>query len=391
MLLPRQELTKEPLRRDRSDGIDALRALLAIWVMLAHLVSWVATVQGPAAEPGWLQAVMGYVLRLFQPVGELHPGVLAFIVLSGYCIHRAGLRENGSGQLAGYAIRLFFRIAPIYYIATCAGLIGIIVAGWKSPSFAAMLSGTTTIDSSCVAAKMLFLPAVYSGVYQCSYLGNAPLATVVVEVVLYVIYAAAFAGLVWRRLERAVWLTCLGLFIATLIMLGRGVSPGFYGWWQNGSVFSFLPYWWLGVAFVNPEFAENWARRIWPLAAAWLVLSALLLWTHAHGALGLAELRKLIFAIGVGVFIHRLDRRQWRGLAILAPVGRAGYGLYALHAPVTYTLVIYGAPWWSILLTNLALCLVVHHLIERPLAGWGRILRERVVAPPLPVPAEGVM
>ena len=46
-------------------------------------------------------------------------------------IHRAmtaGLREAGSGQLAGYAIRRFFRIAPIYYIATCAGLIGVIVA-----------------------------------------------------------------------------------------------------------------------------------------------------------------------------------------------------------------------------------------------------------------------
>jgi len=71
----------------------------------------------------------------------------------------------------------------------------------------------------------------------------------------------------------------------------------------------------------------------------------------------------------------------------MAPIGSAGYGLYALHAPVTYTLVIYGLPWWSVLLINLILCLAVHHLIERPLARYGRTLRQRIEARPLTVSA----
>src|SRR5439155_20564009 len=42
-------LARDPARRDRSDGIDVLRALFALWVVLAHLIPWSATAQGPDA------------------------------------------------------------------------------------------------------------------------------------------------------------------------------------------------------------------------------------------------------------------------------------------------------------------------------------------------------
>src|SRR5262249_24484935 len=161
------------------------------------------------------------------------------------------------------------------------------------------------------------------------------------------------------------------------------------GWWQNGSVLGFLPYWWLGVAFVNPTFAEACARRFWPLAIARLALSAVLLLWHPPLAQALAEFRKLLFAAGIGLLIVAMDRSSWRALAPLAPIGRAGYGLYALHAPLTYTLVIYSTPWWAIVIANLMTCMIVHSVIERPLAARGRTLRQRLVAQPLAVPAEG--
>ena len=384
MLPARSDLARDPVRRDRSDGIDVLRGLFALWVVLAHLVPWSALAQGPEAVPQWLQAAMRLLIAVFQPSGELHPAVLGFIVLSGYCIHRAGLRAPAAGALGGYAIRRFFRIAPLYYLAIGAGIAGFVIASWRTPELAAALSGTSAIDSGCVAAKALAVSAVVPEVYQCGFLGNAPLATVLVEIVLYILYGAAFAALVWRGRERLVWLGCGGLFLLSLPLVAR--SPGLYGWWQNGSVFGFLPYWWLGVALVSPAFAGACTSRIRAIAVVWAVLTVLLMLGPALMPV-VAELRKLVFALGIGVLIRAMDNFRLRGFHPLAAVGRAGYGLYAIHAPLTYSLAIYGAPWWLTLCANIAAGLLLHYTIERPLIAVGRRLRLRLV-PPVAAPAE---
>jgi peptidoglycan/LPS O-acetylase OafA/YrhL len=65
----------------RSDGIDSLRAALALWVLFSHLATW-----GPLSETGsWgaLERLEGYGVDAFQGRGETHPAVVAFIVLSG--------------------------------------------------------------------------------------------------------------------------------------------------------------------------------------------------------------------------------------------------------------------------------------------------------------------
>jgi peptidoglycan/LPS O-acetylase OafA/YrhL len=382
-------LAHDPLRRDRCDGIDVLRAVFALWVVLAHLIPWSVFAQGPGAVPGWLADGTRGIERLFQPVGELHPAVVAFIVLSGYCIHHAGLRAPGVGEVARYAIRRFFRIVPLYYLAIAAGLVGFLLASRHSPRLAAALSGTEAVSGACIAAKALVLSAFWPGWYECGFLGNGPLATVLVEIVLYILYAAAFAGLVWHGRERIVWVACGALFLGSLAMLGFGVGPGFYGWWQNGSIFGFLPYWWLGVLFVNPRFAEACARRWWLIAAAWVLLTALLL-ASPPAAQALAEARKLCFALATGVLIVAMDDARLRRFGALALVGRAGYGLYAMHAPLTYTLVIYGTPWWAVLIANVLSGLLIHWAIERPLVDFGRVLRGRLAPRPIAEPVRAV-
>jgi len=373
-------LALDPLRRDRSDGIDVLRALFALWVVLAHLIPWAIFAQGPGAVPGWIEQAAHLVERVFQPIGELHPAVVAFIVLSGYCIHRAGLRAPGAGEIAGYGIRRFFRIMPLYYLAIAAGLVGFLVASLHAPRVTAAISGTETISGACLAAKALALSAFWPPWYECSLLGNGPLVTVSVEIVLYILYAAAFAGLVWRGRERIIWLACGGVFLGSVAMLEIGVGPHFYGWWQNGSIFGFLPYWWLGVLFVDPRVAAACRRHWWLIAAVWVALTALLLLGSPPGVQAIAEWRKLCFGLGIGVLIAAADNIRLRPLAALAPVGRAGYGLYAMHAPLTYPLVIYGVAWWVVLVANVLVGLLVHWTIERPLADMGRALRGRLAA-----------
>lgn len=248
----------------------------------------------------------------------------------------------------------------------------------RAPSAAALISGTPQIDAGCVVAKALVLSAFFPSLHLCVFLGNAPLATVLVEIVLYMLYAAAFAGLVWRGREQAIWLGCALLFLLSLPLLA--MRPGFYSWWQNGSIFGFLPYWWLGVAFVNPAFARACSRRLWLIALFWVALTLLLQLPSLPAALAVAELRKLCFALGIGVMIVAVDHIRLRGLGALALVGRSGYGLYAFHAPLTYTLVIYGVRWWLVLAANVTLGIALHYAVERPLIDLGRTVRLRLAA-----------
>ena len=378
-------IAHDPVRRDRSDGIDLLRAVFALWVVLTHLMPWTIAAQGAGAAPVWLAGLMSSSTALFQGHGELHPAVLGFIVLSGYCIHRAGLRAPASRVVALYAVKRAFRILPVYYLGILVGLLGFAIASHRSALGAAALSGTRDIDPGCIMIKALAIGAVLPRSFECAFLGNAPLATVMVELVLYAAYAAAFPLLVWRGREKIIWRVCIGVFAASVAMFSMPVAPSLYAWWQNGSLFGFLPYWWLGVLFVDPAFAEAVKRRIWAVAAAWLALS-LALWAFASpAAQGIAEMRKLAFALAVGVLIYVIDNIRMPWASALTPVGRAGYGLYVVHAPLTYTLALYGCPWWANLAANVLAGLVIHRLIERPLIDVGRAVHSRLAARPAPV------
>jgi peptidoglycan/LPS O-acetylase OafA/YrhL len=77
-----------------------LRALFALWVVIGHLIPWARRLQGVEAVPAWLYYFTDTIVdRLTQSSNELNPAVLCFIVLSGYCIHRNGLRKPGDSIL----------------------------------------------------------------------------------------------------------------------------------------------------------------------------------------------------------------------------------------------------------------------------------------------------
>ncbi len=61
------------------------------------------------------------VTALTQSTWELNPAVIVFIVLSGYCIHRAGFRDDRS-NISAYAVRRVARILSIFHFALCAGI-----------------------------------------------------------------------------------------------------------------------------------------------------------------------------------------------------------------------------------------------------------------------------
>jgi peptidoglycan/LPS O-acetylase OafA/YrhL len=74
----------EPISRTRSISVDVIRAVLAIWVLFAHLIPQANAVFGGYAQ---LNKARLFLVRIFNFNRETYPAVLGFIVLSGYCIH----------------------------------------------------------------------------------------------------------------------------------------------------------------------------------------------------------------------------------------------------------------------------------------------------------------
>jgi peptidoglycan/LPS O-acetylase OafA/YrhL len=187
-----------PRITDRADGIDFMRALLALWVLFSHLLPWAALTTGKSN----LDLPIKINNLLFQSNGETHPAVLGFIVLSGYCIHRNGFRHGDDG-LRTFVIRRIFRIVPVYLLATLAGLIFYTISTTLNLELGRQLTGTDAISSTCLLIKLsgaaVFLPSLH----QCSFQGNAPLTTVIVEIWLYALYA--FCTLFVLRRTNAVW------------------------------------------------------------------------------------------------------------------------------------------------------------------------------------------
>ena len=201
--------------------------------------------------------------------------------------------------------------------------------------------------------------------------GNAPLHTVMVEIWLYVLYPILLFGVLRKYKERVLW-------IALFIVWGIGTAyisfhHEYSSWWHNGSIYGFLLYWWIGVKFTDADFTMGISRYYQLLILAWLSLSAVLIFGLTSAAF-IVEARKLTFALLFGVYVTKCDRinlSSW-----FDKIGKAGYSIYALHAPLVYTLIIFGIPWPLVCLGAVLTGMMVYGIYEYPLLRIGKNLAE---------------
>jgi peptidoglycan/LPS O-acetylase OafA/YrhL len=114
--------------------------VLAIAVVLAHLISWAPLTTGIS---DLISDGMQGFLDVVQPAAETYPAVLGFIVLSGYCIHRNGLRRQ-EASFPSYAVRRTFGIVPVYLLAVAAGIAIFLVARDADAATATSLAAPPT-------------------------------------------------------------------------------------------------------------------------------------------------------------------------------------------------------------------------------------------------------
>ncbi|WP_412460172.1 acyltransferase family protein [Pseudomonas sp. SC11] len=353
----------------RSQNIDTLRLLLAVLVVVTHLAPWAFAVQGPSAIPESILLLTQWLEGVFQGNGETHPAVLGFIVLSGYCIHRNGLRSHRDG-VAAYAIRRFFRIYPVFLLASLFGFGMFYIASRINPEAAPMVSGTHELTIESMLRKLLTTEAVNPGDYFPSIQGNGPLQTVAVEMWLYAVYPLALL-IIGRLSDRAWWAVVAACWIASV-----GINtfiPEWRYWSYNASLIAFVPFWWIGLKFTDPNFARVMGRIVILPASAWLIVTVFQKDLGAYTQL-FAGIRQVMFALCFGCLISFIDKARSTSGTALGVVGSAGYSIYAFHAPVVYVLVICGVPWWLIGLTAIAVGVAAFQFIEKPFMKIGRRL-----------------
>lgn len=335
--------------------------------MLAHGLGW-TTYLGRLHSDSILSHINFALLKIFQTSGETHPAVLGFIVLSGYCIHRNGFRLGNSFSLKSYAIRRSFRILPVYWLASIIGVVLWFLGMENDAKLVEALTGTVSISLGCFLVKISGIASFIPTLFACSFEGNAPLATAIVESWLYVFY-----GLVaWRLmrhegLKAIYWIFGIGWTCAFIIVL---LNQSYSGWWHNSSFFAFGVYWWIGAKFSEKDFAPN--HRL-------IIISILVLIpSFIYSDLILVELKKIGLSI-IFAYLIRWADNSWRQSKYLAFGGQSGYSIYALHAPVLIALLILNVPLYLGICLILLLSLLCHYLFELPILNYGKRLSRRYI------------
>jgi peptidoglycan/LPS O-acetylase OafA/YrhL len=298
----------------RVAGLDGLRGLCALYVLLYHCWAYTFVGSPPGSGPIWL-GWLGF--------GRL--AVVFFLILSGFslAVSAAG-RGWRLGGLARFARRRAWRILPPYWAALAFSLI----IAWtvvRQPH-----AGTPGARTVVVFALMLqdIVPAATP---------NGAFWSIGVEALLYL----AFPVALWlcRRLGVAAMLGCATVPVVAVAVLAYGGNPPDDHWLAP----QLLPVFAAGIAAAGIVAAgDRTRRRPWAVlaAAAAVPVAAFVLlrgarWTVTHYFwVDLAvtpALTLIVVAVAVGrpVALVRL-----LSLRPLVRLGSYSYSLYLIHLPI---------------------------------------------------------
>jgi peptidoglycan/LPS O-acetylase OafA/YrhL len=319
-------------------SLDVIRGLAALSVLVTHWAGWTDDSKRHFASD-ILVDVPRMAIDLLWHSGGIHPGVVVFIVLSGFCVHlpvaRSSELANRPGFWTGYLRRRAFRVLPVLWIATLLGLLAVAFcvrypSTFLSPDFsgAALLISLSGLSG---AAPIFDMQGIFPG--------NGPLATVGVELLLYASYPVV---LMLRRRGPAILLAVAICVYGVLIALRvSGISP----YRLHGTYLEFFLYWILGVLAADLHAARATRER---LRSSTLQLggAAILFFGCSFGFhfKGLHALTTTLLALLTALTLENVMTREQlartsgrapsRWSLRLAAVGTRSYSLYAVHTPV---------------------------------------------------------
>lgn len=334
----------------RYASLDVVRGLAALSVLLFHLNSMF-----PAPErPGFLDHLLSLFERALAVVwfgGGIHPGVVVFIVLSGFCIHLPLARRPGLSAQPGfwrsYAVRRFYRIGPVYWAASLLGLAVAAAAALHPVAHAKFALPHLSWQGAAITLSGL------TGLFQPLSLrfefhpGNAILNTVAVEMLLYASYPL-LVGVRGLAGSGTVLGVAIALYALQIVLRIAGVPAELL----HSSYLEFLLYWVLGASAAE-AFARGGTRAsVGRGAAASAVFAALFFgWSYGVQVKGAHVVKTVLLALATAYMLYTATLRerlagpsQGRLLSWLCALGDRSYSLYVVHTPVIGAAIV-GCGW----------------------------------------------
>ena len=358
-----------------SSGIESLRGIAASYVFLCHGIGWVlyAGVSDDAVVSRMLLFILSkinvLVSAFFQHNGETNPAVLCFIVLSGYCINRNGFRHGSVFNVKKFIVKRFFRIFPVFIFSSIAGLLLFKYGVKLNEKLVIALTATQNVSFGNFLIKVFGISSFIPQLHGVSFQGNAPLATVMVEIWLYLLYAC-IAKLSYHGYATSKIMKYLLLFYGINFFYVNFFSDSI-GWWHNGSLIAFSIYWWIGALY-----SEKSSYCLVKLSAVLYCVATVLLLSNSISVLAVVELRKILFCMLFANFLLYVENQKIV-LSKFLFVGKISYSMYAFHAPITIFLIASGYGFFIIIPTILVVSAVSYYLIEHPSCVLGKQLAKK--------------
>ncbi|WP_225768496.1 acyltransferase [Inquilinus sp. Marseille-Q2685] len=346
-----------PTAKARLTYIDSLRGIAALLVVLMHNIQPIAT--GP---------VRTLIYDIVDP-GKV--GVVVFFAISGFVIPFSF--SKGPAPLRRFAISRLFRLYPAYWLSMVSYLVLLVAAGTTLPSLTTILANVTMIQAALGQPNVL-------GVYW----------TLFIEVLFYVLCAAAFAvgllraprftlcaSLAWlavaivfalarhfleRKVPVAIPLSLSIMFWGTLwreAIASRSEMHRRYAVWMLGAYVVIIPIVSLLAYDIDLGLEENWIRYLISYLAALAIFVTLTTVIRLSGRFSV-----LLGAISYSLYLFHVHARDAVELALsLADL----HSIPLIAVPLS-------------IFTALLLAWVIFKLVERPMNTIGHRLAEAVAA-----------
>jgi len=319
----------------RSHGIDILRAVAALSVLISHI--------GTYSYPGIIGKSINNIFmilndNLIWANKGLHGGVIIFVVVSGFCIHLGSRSLPNKNFLKIYTIRRFFRIYPLFIFA--------LICGYVALFFTNGLNVNSDILQNFLSSIFL----LYSLIPVLPPLGNEILSTVIVECMLYVFYPLII-GIFKKQWRLLIAILLLIHLCSFSLIFFTSMEPV----WIQRNFFTVILYWWLGAYAADLILSKN--KKIFITNSLIIdnkkqIFTSFLLWifyivfSYKINFQGSHVLKSLILAILIAyslTWIYLLDSKKTKNIfkSIIIYLGVISYSIYVLQLPISYVVQYY--------------------------------------------------
>ncbi len=301
--------------------LDIIRGIAALSVFFAHFHHPISI---------FINNILNHTIGVNN---GLHFGVVIFIVLSGFCIHLPNAEVNNLSDILWkkYFLKRFFRVVPVLIVGILLGLLVYNISFFSESEF-----------NIFHLVKLYFKLIVVNPFYFIGLngpIGNIILATVIVELWLYVTYPIVFYLARKFGLILTFFFACLLYLIPFFCSFGLQIKID-GAWLISSSYYGFLILWIMG--FISAELLVRYKKFIKNDVLIWIALCTLYFTIGTIFKFDkLHYLLTPMLGLIVAIFLLKYEYLQiyfpncgYLLIKIFVYIGTISYSLYAIHLPI---------------------------------------------------------